>query len=259
MFGLLLLPVASATWSIIVVDPETQEVGMAGATCGPFVWGIAGLAPGHGVVAAQYDTWVRGREDAVLLLTEGASPADALQATLDSDRSPEFRQWAMISLEGAPAGYTGAEVEQPAAIVAGDVWSVQGNTLASEAVVTATAEAWLASEGALADRLVAAMVAGADLGGDHRCDPAAAAKSAFVYVAGPEDRASEPAVELRASGRGAVGELAERYAEGERSCATGGRASLGALILAILAAGARGGLRPGGGRRARRAAGSICS
>ncbi len=233
MLALLLLPVASATWSIVAVDPETEEVGIAGATCGPFVWGIAGLAPGHGVVAAQYATWVKGRKQAVDLLEQGQSPEDVLSAVLEADDDDALRQWAVLSLDGAPVGFTGDEVEAPAAIVSGERWSVQGNTLASEAVVEASAAAFEAAEGALDERLVAALQAGAAEGGDHRCDPEDAAKSAFVYVALPEDRAREPSVELRASGRGAVDELARKHADGRRSCGVGGQAAPWAWALAL--------------------------
>ena len=237
MFGLLLVGQAFATWSIIAVDPETGEVGMAGATCGPMVWGIAGLAPGHGVVAAQYDTWVKGRKHAVAALEEGQSPSDALAGLLDEDKSPEVRQWAIVGFDSAPVGYTGAEVEAPFAIQAGDTWSVQGNTLASEDVVTSSAAAFEQAEGPLADRLVEALQAGAAEGGDHRCDPEDAAKSAFVYVAVDGDRGREPTVELRASGRGAVAELAERYAEGDRSCGVAaGRPSGLLALISLLAA-----------------------
>lgn len=235
MLLLLGLSVAQATWSIIAVDAETGQVGIAGATCGRMVWGIAGVAPGHGVVAAQYDTWVKGRKDAVDRLGQGQSPEEVLDALLADDKDAAVRQWAVISLDGAPVGYTGAEVEQPALIQSGADWSVQGNTLASGAVVTASAEAFETAEGALADRLVEALVAGAAEGGDHRCDPEDAAKSAFVFVADPGDAESEPAVELRASGRGAVAELAERYAAGDRSCSTAGGGGFGALIVAMLA------------------------
>ena len=45
--------VAQATWSITAVNPETGEVGIAGASCTYSVWGIAGVAPGKGVIAAK--------------------------------------------------------------------------------------------------------------------------------------------------------------------------------------------------------------
>ncbi|MGH9941700.1 MAG: DUF1028 domain-containing protein, partial [Pyrinomonadaceae bacterium] len=45
---LLSATVSHATWSIVAVDPRTKEVGIAGASCTDFVFGIAGLAPGKG-------------------------------------------------------------------------------------------------------------------------------------------------------------------------------------------------------------------
>lgn len=39
---------ARATWSVTAVDSKTKEVGIAGASCTDFVYGIAGVAPGRG-------------------------------------------------------------------------------------------------------------------------------------------------------------------------------------------------------------------
>ena len=44
---------AWATWSIVAVDPETGEVGSAGASYTPSVWPILGLSGGNGAVVAQ--------------------------------------------------------------------------------------------------------------------------------------------------------------------------------------------------------------
>ena len=49
---------ASATWSIVAVDPETREVGIAVASCIGGVEVTAGIAPGKGVVTAQAMTCV---------------------------------------------------------------------------------------------------------------------------------------------------------------------------------------------------------
>ncbi|MFP5379126.1 MAG: DUF1028 domain-containing protein, partial [Vicinamibacteria bacterium] len=48
-------------------------------------------------------------------------------------------------------------------------YSVQGNILASDEVVTAGVEALIAAEGTLADRVMAAMEAADAKGGDRRC------------------------------------------------------------------------------------------
>jgi uncharacterized Ntn-hydrolase superfamily protein len=238
---------AHATWSVAAVDPETGEVGIAGATCGPMVWFIAGLAPGHGVVAAQYATWGRGRDLAVERLGQGRDPDAILRELLREDDKPELRQWAILSADGASAGATGAEVEGRAGRRSGPGWTAQGNTLRPGALDAAAAALEAGADLPLDERLARALVAGADAGGDARCDPEDAAKSAFLYVADPGDPAREPRVEIRARGRGAPWEVQARLAEGQMSCASGGGAGgIGAALLALI-----GGL---GRRRAPRAA-----
>lgn len=227
---LLSLP-ARATWSIVAVDEETEEVGIAGATCGPMVWFIAGLVPGEGVIAAQYATSRHERETGEDLLREGERPAAVLKALRAQDEDAALRQYGIVALGEAPVTFTGGEVEGPALTVEGEGWTAQGNTLASEAVVEAAAAVMEAGEGSLADRLMEALEAGAAEGGDARCAPEDAAKSAFLYVAEPGDRAHEPTVEVRASGAGAVEELADDYAAGRMSCSAVGGVRAGGLGL----------------------------
>ena len=59
-------------------------------------------------------------------------------------------------------------------VVAGDGFTVQGNILVSEATVEAMAQAFEATSGELADRLMAALVAGGKAGGDQRGEQSAA-------------------------------------------------------------------------------------
>lgn len=49
----LLSTTASATWSIIIIDPKTKEIGIAGASCTASVYGIGGIVPGKGAVVVQ--------------------------------------------------------------------------------------------------------------------------------------------------------------------------------------------------------------
>ena len=44
---------AKATWSIIIIDPKTKEIGIAGASCTYSVYGIGGIVPGKGAVVVQ--------------------------------------------------------------------------------------------------------------------------------------------------------------------------------------------------------------
>lgn len=231
----LTLQTALATWSITAVDDATREVGVAGATCGPMVWGIAGVVPGEGVVAAQYATNLSLRNRAVGLLRGHIEPYRALDTLLAEDAQTPIRQYGIVALGKSPAIWTGGDVELPAGARTGESFSVQGNTLASEAVLDAAAAVFEADPDApLADRLLAALEAGAAEGGDSRCDPSDAARSAFLFVAQPDDKVGAASLELRASGKGAVAKLAESYPSG--GCATAPGASLLAAGLAGLLA-----------------------
>jgi uncharacterized Ntn-hydrolase superfamily protein len=44
---------ALATWSIIIVDPGTGEIGIAGASCTKNCYGIGEIIPGKGAIIVQ--------------------------------------------------------------------------------------------------------------------------------------------------------------------------------------------------------------
>ncbi len=91
-------------------------------------------------------------------------------------------------LDGSGAGWSGAD-NMDVAIDrrnADQTAASQGNILVDVAVVDAALAAFDASDGALADRLVAALVAGADAGGGSRCDNQTATAAALI-VAAPDD------------------------------------------------------------------------
>lgn len=196
---------ALATWSVAAVDPATQEVGIAGATCGPFVWMIAEVVPGKGVMAAQFATYLRAEREAAELLEADADPEEVIAALTDPgfDDKVALRQYGVAALNGPGATFTGAENDLPALGLTGQTWAVQGNTLASEEVVRAAAAALEATADLpLAERLMRALEAGSAEGGDQRCDPAQSAKSAFLFVARPGDRPRAPWLEARTSSFG---------------------------------------------------------
>jgi len=74
-----------------------------------------------------------------------------------------------VGQDGQPARVSGA-----GEVVTGRGYAVQGNILVSEATVEAMAEAFEASSGPLASRLLAALVAGGAAGGDRRGEQSAA-------------------------------------------------------------------------------------
>lgn len=200
---------ASATWSIVAVDPETREVGVAGASCILGAEVISILVPGHGAAVAQAFT----NPNALGKLRErlaAGKPADEVVRGVASrwfDSALGFpmvnlRQYGAATLVAAeaPANYTGPWTVSWAGARTAPGVSVQGNTLRGPEVVERALAAFRA-EGdgcrpTLADRLVAALAAGSAAGGDKRCAAELSALSAFVEVARPDDEAKAPRLHL---------------------------------------------------------------
>jgi uncharacterized Ntn-hydrolase superfamily protein len=210
----------SATWSVIAVDRATGQVIIASATCvsqeqlrGFPSRGLmdiqAIVVPGVGVAAAQAGV-DRTRENQGLIhreLRRHTEPAEIV-ALLQEDPEIQRRQFAIVDLQGRSAGFSGAE-NMPASLDRqGEVpgtgihFSVQGNILASDAVVHAGVEAFLQSQGTMADRVMAAMEAADRAGGDVRCtcetEPVPDAQCngrtshvAYILVAEPDDPEGE--------------------------------------------------------------------
>ena len=219
LVALLVLPSAvSATWSIIAVDRATGRIVIASATCVP-QGRFAGfpaeglmdiqaiVVPGVGVAAAQAGV-DSSRENQRLIHREllAGTPPDSILAMLREDPQIERRQFGIVDLEGRCAGFSGAENGTASLSVQDSVpgtgihFSVQGNILASDAVVHDAVEAFRSASGTLADRVMAGMEAADAAGGDRRCtcstEPLPAgtctARTSFVaylLVADPDDPA----------------------------------------------------------------------
>lgn len=213
---LTLAHVAGATYSVVGVDTVRREVGGTGTSClgGQDVYIIYGSVPGVGVVHAQASLNLDARDRAVTLLTQGIAPADIIQALTDAsfDRQSSLRQYAVADVTGRVAGFTGSGT----GTFAGDqqgapahfVYSVQGNILTGQRVLTQAASAFEANGCDLAERLMLALEAGADGGeGDSRCtDDGIPSDSAFLQV----DREGEAAgsyVSLRVQSSGEANPL----------------------------------------------------
>jgi len=159
--------------------------------------------PGVGAVATQAAANRLYGPKAIALLEQGLSPADVVKRITDEDPGRETRQVAVIDTKGRSAVYTGKHVidrnHDPADVVHFGAWaghltgrnfSVQGNTLASETVVRAMADAYEHASGTMAERLMAALDAGQSKGGDVR-----GMQSAGILVVRPIPPSSESTVE----------------------------------------------------------------
>lgn len=243
MFIVLLLLCASAhaTWSVLGLDPETGEVGVAGATCGPMVAQIAQLAPGHGAVVSQYATSIKARRHAAELLEGGATP-DEVIADLSGpwgDDELDIRQYGVVAFNGPSAGFDGAEIEAEHNNVGTDTFRALGNTLRTDELPADAEAAWLATEGEpLAERLMSALEAGRDDGGDSRCPEDRPARSAFLHVATEDDPRAVSLETDAVFGGDPVAHLREHFDAGKTGCAhtRGGEARAALFGAALLLA-----------------------
>ncbi|TDD12972.1 DUF1028 domain-containing protein, partial [Kribbella turkmenica] len=103
------------------------------------------------------------------LLAGGGSAADAVAQLTDSDEEREHRQIGVVDAQGRGATFTGSACMDWAGGKAGDGFAIQGNILAGTQVVEAMADAWATPPGGSFERrLIAALSAGDQVGGDRR-------------------------------------------------------------------------------------------
>lgn len=197
-----------ATFSIVAYDAETESWGIAVQSR---VVGVGAVVPwaraGQGAVATQAYANVAYGPDGLALLAEGMSAEEVVAALIEDDEHRASRQLGVVDAQGRAAAFTGEDCMDWAGHRVGDGYCVQGNILAGAGVVDAMAEAYEASEGDFGDRLIDALVAGQEAGGDRR-----GRQSAALYIvkaeggyAGGNDRYRDirvddhetPIVELR--------------------------------------------------------------
>ncbi len=108
------------------------------------------------------------------MLKRGMTAQQAVDSLLASDEGREFRQLAIIDSNGNVASFTGKKCVQPAGNLVGNNFSCQANLMINDKVWPAMAEAFKNPTGPLAERMVAALEAGQEAGGDIRGKQSAA-------------------------------------------------------------------------------------
>lgn len=163
------------TFSIIGYDPQEKEWGIAVQS--KFL-GVGAVVPwakaGVGAVATQSYANTSFGPEGLRLMEEGKSAEEALHTLLDKDPGREQRQVGFIDANGNAATFTGKECYNWAGGVTGTHFAAQGNILVDENTVQAMADIFQKAEGKLAERLLAALQAGQDAGGDSRGQQSAA-------------------------------------------------------------------------------------
>lgn len=164
-------PPPVATFSIVAVDPETGEIGVAVQSkflaVGAVVpWAKAGV----GAVATQAWANIGYGVDGLELLAAGRSAEDVIKKLTSADQQKDRRQVAVIAANGKASNFTGTGCLDWAGGIIGKDFAVQGNLLAGKEVVEAMAESLRVSAGKapLAQRLIDALRDGQKAGGDKR-------------------------------------------------------------------------------------------
>lgn len=157
------------TYSIVARDPETGEMGVAVQShwfsVGSIVaWGEAGI----GVVATQSFVNPSFGPRGLELMKKGMSAEETLDLLIASDDGREFRQLAILDVNGNVKAFTGNKCIEGAGHIVGDNYSVQANLMLNDLVPKAMAEAFEKTNGPLAERMIAAMEAAQNVGGDIR-------------------------------------------------------------------------------------------
>ncbi len=167
------------TFSIAAYDPDEGAFGVGVASKFLAVGSVVPWVRAEvGAVATQAHAKFTFGLDGLSLLEQGKSAQEALDLLLASDPMRERRQVGIVDNQGRSAAHTGSECFEWAGHRTAEGFTCQGNILAGEQVVEAMAAAYTSARGELADRLLAALAAGDEVGGDRRGKQGAA-----IYVA----------------------------------------------------------------------------
>jgi uncharacterized Ntn-hydrolase superfamily protein len=158
------------TYSIVARDPATGHLGIAVASrffavgCAvPFLKGRVGAVATQAFVNPTFGP------DGLRLLEAGAPPDAIIPILTGRDDGHPNRQFHLIDAEGRNAAFTGANCVDWCGHLVADGVSVAGNMLEGPAVIADTLAAYQAAmDKPLAERLLIAMQAGEDAGGDKR-------------------------------------------------------------------------------------------
>lgn len=209
----------TATFSIVAVDPESGVCGAAVASKYPAVGKVVPyVRAGVGAFCTQHWHNPAWGERALDLLEEGKTPEEVLVELLRDDKHREKRQLAIIDMQGRAVNRNPSRAD-PSGVywggMTGRYYACQGNTLTGREVIEAMARAFEETDGSLADRLMAALIAADCAGGDHRGRLAAGIRVAKTGVEGDW-------LELQVEkSDDAVIELARKYADLEHDAKGG--------------------------------------
>ena len=200
------------TFSIIAVDPETGEVGAAGATC---LFGqnegiidiISSIIPGKGGVLSQAYVCIPNvnMNNAISLMDQGYTPSQIIAWLNNNDQCSagnfQYRQYGIVDFDSSgevrTAGFTGNFADDYKEDRQGETYSIQGNILLDQSIIDNMENNFLSIEGSLSDKLMAAIQGANVVGADSRClEYGTSSATAFLVVYSPNDSVDQPSLEI---------------------------------------------------------------
>ena len=178
MLSIMIAGPASATWSIVVLNRLTGELAVATSTC-ISNFDIATAVPvirvGYAAGAAQSFVVSSASNRRIIFRNSlrGATPQQLLDAIEAADGGFQNRQFGIVTFAGPPVTHTGTSNGNFANGLTGTFgeyeYAIQGNVLTGNNVILDCESAFLNTDGDLGQRVIAAMEAARDAGGDGRC------------------------------------------------------------------------------------------
>ncbi len=164
-----------ATFSIVGFDPHTGELGAAVQSK---YFAVGAVVPwveaGVGALVTQAYANIHHGRSGLQLLREHHPAEEVLATLLAQDPGREQRQIGVVDHRGGSAAATGTGCPPHAGHRKGKGYTCQGNLLANDQVLEAMEQAFLSRGGPLSRRLLEALIAGQQAGGDRRGQQSAA-------------------------------------------------------------------------------------
>ncbi len=176
------MPARPSTFSIVARDPAQDAVGVAVHSKFVSVGSVVPFAAADaGAIATQSYANVEYGPEGLELLRSGSSAESVAEALTEPDPDADQRQVGIVGQDGSVAAFTGEECLDHASDRQGEHYTVQGNILENRETIDAMAKTFETTDGGLPERLIAALFAGNEAGGDSRGE-----QSAALYVVKPQ-------------------------------------------------------------------------
>lgn len=171
------------TYSIVAMDEKTGEMGIGVQSHWFSVGTIVSWAKsGVGVVATQSFVNPAYGPEGIKLMESGVSAKNTLSRLISEDKSRDYRQVAMLDINGSISAFTGEKCIISSGQYIGKNFSVQANMMLNDNVIPAMKNAFLLNSNLpIAERIIKVFEAAEKSGGDIR-----GKQSASILVVGPE-------------------------------------------------------------------------